>query len=762
MTNNDDSMCSELTDLGERCRRIVQTDGLCPYHSRTTRHTNVMDPLELIDWSSSVEAISAMARTQTRPGFPPTCAMHRAVDEAQTSSAGEPAQPGTAEPRARHLRAVPQPDREHGSGWVFEPPDVLGLDRQRSLHRQAMPGISEERLERSVELYRHHLSPTTVQAYQQILLPFFEYAATEGFNPLTCDPLRIKGYVLDKMMSGKLDASGNPNPDTPYSLSYFKTLLAALRCATAAKGLPDHTASINIGKTIRGYARLNGSKLPRNAKAEIRPDELVNIERTAREGCTYSTALLRAAIAVGCDPYLDLTVAELCALTFKDVTLTDAMAVIAAHRSAISAIEITERPQDPACAVAALRGLREAVRMRIRADSGGTTPTEAQLQARPVFANQNSGEPLSRKGLRLIVNKACATVSGVPPAARGKLPALNPQQRRQAIETGDDPKTIRGLAMMFHVAFCSARAGNARDFEVEHFEIEGRDIDGSRLTTPLVDKIEPDGTVIKGILGRIGTITLTDILDHDGNSLFESRLIMGVHNTFAFGTKTQPFHENWHPAQPGWAACPVRLLLKWLQIYDQILVAAHGTRLHGSHPLFTSLKHPGEPIKQLPRILGEIVKEAMLSIGVPPGEYSAHSLRKFRASYVLSSGGSMTDVMRHDGRSSEVEGLVYARLDRRNPLKADPTRGIYEHTTQQEPATMSATPAPDAPVASAPSAPDASAAAPPPPARQPAPPPESALPLKEAISLLRLTVQQLRESGLDDKAIASIAELEIT
>ena len=75
---------------------------------------------------------------------------------------------------------------------------------------------------------------------------------------------------------------------------------------------------------------------------------------------------------------------------------------------------------------------------------------------------------------------------------------------------------------------------------------------------------------------------------------------------------------------------------------------------------------------------------------------------------------------------------------------------------------MSATPAPDAPVASAPSAPDASAAAPPPPARQPAPPPESALSLKEAISLLRLTVQQLRESGLDDKAIASIAELEIT
>ena len=35
----------------------------------------------------------------------------------------------------------------------------------------------------------------------------------------------------------------------------------------------------------------------------------------------------------------------------------------------------------------------------------------------------------------------------------------------------------------------------------------------------------------------------------------------------------------------------------------------------------------------------------------------------------------MTDVMLHDARSSEAEGLVYARPDRRDPFAADLTVG---------------------------------------------------------------------------------------
>ena len=51
----------------------------------------------------------------------------------------------------------------------------------------------------------------------------------------------------------------------------------------------------------------------------------------------------------------------------------------------------------------------------------------------------------------------------------------------------------------------------------------------------------------------------------------------------------------------------------------------------------------------------------MASIGLPPNDYNAHSLRKMRASYILSQSGSMTDVMVHDGRSSGAEGVPYTR-----------------------------------------------------------------------------------------------------
>ena len=148
----------------------------------------------------------------------------------------------------------------------------------------------------------------------------------------------------------------------------------------------------------------------------------------------------------------------------------------------------------------------------------------------------------------------------------------------------------------------------------------------------------------------------------------------------------------------------------------------------------------------------------MVSIGIPLDEYSAHSLRKFRASYVLNNGGSMTDVMLHDGRSSEAEGLVYCRIDPRNPLKADPTRGIYDQTALKEHPTMSAVPAADTAASPAPEADTAGALAKP---SETAPSPSPALTLQETIEALRDTVGRLRQSGLDDQAIASIAGLNI-
>ena len=618
-------------------------------------------------------------------------------DPPVTDPAAEAAAPDAdlaAEPkRARHLRVVSEPDAPDGEsgrqGWAFEPPDTLALERERALLREAMPHASEAVIDSGVEFYSNHLSAHTVRSYEQKLRDFFEYAAANGFNPLTCEPPRIKGYVVERMNAGKPGSSkGGSGESEPYSVSYFTSFLSALRCATRAQGLPDHTARLKLSETIRGYSRSKGSALPRMAKSEIRANDLIEIERTARLGCTYPAAQLRAAIAIGCDPDLDFSVSQLCALTFKDVVVSGATATIAASRGPVGAIEIPERPGDPTCPVAALRSLREATRNHMRAQRGGSTPTDAQLRDEHLFTNKNTGAPLSRKGLKLIVGKACAGLQELAPPARGRLAPLGPRQRRQAMTAASDTTTVRDLAMIFHTAFCSARAGNVGDFSVEHVEVWGRDVDGASVTTPLVDRVERDGSVTKGILSRIAVITPTDILDENGNSLYGS-LIMGVHTIFAYGTKTQKFHENWYPAQPGWEACPVRLLLKWLKAYDQLLAADSGTRLAGWHPLFSSLKHPGEPINTLSRTLGKAVKTSMARIGRPPDAYSAHSLRKFRASHVLSQGGSMTAVMVHDGRSSEVEGIVYARPDQRDPFAADLMVGLYSGATRRSDATMS-------------------------------------------------------------------------
>ena len=801
-----DSMCSAFTDLGSRCRNIAGCDGLCSYHSRRERSANVIvDPLELVDWTRGVEVLGAVRPRADEPALAAGGEMEESMAEVETPHPAPDQPAGTtdgsvgdgsaaAQRMVRHLRAVPETGAADGEVVRRDgplEPDVLALDRRRALYREALPDVSEQKLDRYVELYRNRWAGETVRAYEQRLRGFFEYAAGNGFHPLTCTSVQVEGYILHKMDEGKPDGS-------LYSVSYFKQFLAALRRALRANGLPDDTASVEIDGLISGYIRQYGSELPRMAKVEIRANELVEIERNVRLGCTYPAALLRAAVALGCDAGLGLSVTQLRALTFEDVAFSDASAiVVVSNRGSTDAIEIAERRRDPACPVAALRSLREAARNRMRAERDGATPTDAQLRDQPVFANQRSAAALSRKGLKLIVNKACASLQGVAPASRGRLPALSPDQRRQVIAAGAGTKAARNLALIFHTAFASARVGNVADFSVEHVAIWGRDADGASITTPIVDRVEPDGTVTKGILSRIAAITDTDILDEDGNSLIKSKLILGVHNTFAYGTKTKPYHENWYVVQPGWCCCPVRLLLCWLRDYDRLL-SARGSRLAGHHPLFTNLKHVGEPIKYLSRTLGTIVKEAVASIGLPPGEYSAHSLRKFRASWVFSQGGSMTNVMVHDARSSEVEGLVYARPDRRDPFAADPTVGIFDKVAsgqdtatrkahRKPPAALPAAhteppdPADTAPPDPAYTEPDPADTEPPDPAytepdpadTEPPDPaytepverccsPQGAAPmLTTAISALRGTVEQLRRAGLDDRAITAVAGLAI-
>ena len=777
MTEEFDSMCSAPTDLGERCRRIADSDGLCSYHSRRSRSAGVMDPLDLINWDSDTEALRAMSEGADRPAPGDGCHVEASMGESEVLSptapdeAAEAAAPPDADlaaelKRARHLRVVSEPDAPDGEsgrqGWAFEPPDMLALDRERALVREAVPNASEAVIDSAVEIHRNHLSAHTVRSYEQRLRGFFEYAAANGFNPLTCEPAQVKGYITERMYAGKPGSSkGGSGESEPYSRSYFTSFVSALRCATSARGLPDHTAGLNLNKTMRGYSRLKGSELPRMAKSEIRPNDLIEIERTARLGCTYPAAQLRAAIAIGCDPGLDFSVSQLCALTFKDVVVSGATATIAASRGPVGAIEIPERPGDPACPVAALRSLREATRNHMRAQRGGSTPTDAQLHDEHLFTNKNTGAPLSRKGLRLIVGKACAGLQELAPPDRGRLAPLGPRQRRQAMTADADTTTVRDLAMIFHTAFCSARAGNVGDFNVEHVEVWGRDVDGASVTTPLVDRVERDGSVTKGILSRIAVITPTDILDENGNSLYGS-LIMGIHTTFAYGTKTQRFHANWYPAQPGWEACPVRLLLKWLKAYDQLLAADSGTRLAGWHPLFSSLKHPGEPINTLSRTLGKAVKTSMARIGRPPEAYSAHSLRKFRASHVLSQGGSMTDVMVHDGRSSEVEGIVYARRDQRDPFAADLMVGLYSGATRRSDATMSESRdhRHDRCGVTAPDTAGAAAAVQPSRGGKPSPAADSGA-LTKAVCAFRDVVEHLREAGLDDRDIAAAARLDL-
>ena len=142
----------------------------------------------------------------------------------------------------------------------------------------------------------------------------------------------------------------------------------------------------------------------------------------------------------------------------------------------------------------------------------------------------------------------------------------------------------------------------------------------------------------------------------------------------------------------------------------------------------------------------------------------------------------MTDVMVHDARSSEAEGLVYAHPDRRDPFAADLTVGIFDKVASgQDTATSKAHRKPPAalpaahtePPDPAYTEPDPADTAPPDPAYTAPDPadtepverccsPQGAAPmLTTAISALRGTVEQLRRAGLDDRAITAVAGLAI-
>ena len=603
------------------------------------------------------------------------------------------------------LRAVPDlPAGEDGAAdrpYVYEPPDVIGADRKRAEYREARPNISDEQLEMYVSLYKSHLSPATVASYEKVQDPFYKLAAETGFHPLKCPPSDIETYLLQLMTSGKQGPDGDRGSDTFYSKSYFTKFLSALKAAAAAQGLPSHAEDVDIDRLTRGYFRLYGSKLPDQAKVEVLYEQLVDIERREREGSTMRAATPRAAVALGCDPDLRLTVSELCALTFADVELSqDQARITTTYRGTSSDTVVAARPADPACPVAALRDLRSAVHRKMRADRGGKTPTEAQIGAESVFANAQTGEPLTRAGLKAVVAKACGGISGIAEPEKGKLPALTDPQRRDAMAATMDAKTARDLALVFHAAFTSGRVSEIAGFRVCDVEVIGHDSDGMNATTPLVGQVEEDGTMTTGLIDRIAVVTETDLLDSDGNSLYESRLITGVHNIYARGTKNKADHENWHPAQPGHPVCPVRLAVQWLKIYDRLMLARHGRRLAADDYLYTRLKNPGEPIVDMSHALSGIVKEWIGGLGIDPTRYSGHSLQKARDSFVLGKGGSMTECMVHSWRSSEVTGLPYSHRNPLNPLASDPTKNIYDKVADpdDEPAAAAAAADPDDPL----------------------------------------------------------------
>ena len=705
------------------------------------------------------------------------------TDNPHTSTPDRPESAATS-PEAggeqRRLRAVPDlpdsgdsadlPDSggeagRDGAGYTYEPPDVIGLDRKRAEYEAAMPGISEEMLEQFLKIYSSHLAPATVAAYESVLIHLYKHAEKVGFHPLTCLAANYEVYFLYLVVSGKIGPNGERDPDDPYSGSYFNHLKAAVKAASAAAGVKTNIDDVDIKRVLSGYKREYGSKLAENARSPIQYDQIVDIERRVREGSTRRAAMPRAAIALGCDPDLRLSVSELCGLTFADIEMCDDHARITTrYRNTAAETVVAARPGDPACPVAALKDLRSAAHRKMRADHGGKAPTESEIGSASVFANAQTGDPLSRPGLRKVVANACAALTGVPDPETGMLPALTLSQRREAMRPTTAAKTTRDLALVSHTAFTTGRVSEMARFRVCDIEILGRDSDGANATVPLVNQTEADGTTTTGIIDRIAEVTETDLLDHDGNSLYESGLIKGVHNIYAFGTKSKDSHDNRHRAQAGHPACPVRLLVMWLKEYDRIMVARHGRRLAPEDPLYTRIKIPGKPISSMSHTLSTILKDWVVELGIDPKKYSGHSLRKTRDTYILSKGGDLVEAMVHAGRTSVVSGPAYARRDPRNPLAGDPTANLYDEIAaansqnQADNKTAAGTSAVPAAEPGSPQTPE------PPNGQQPEKTEQAADDSADAtgdkIAALQSAVAALRASGLNEKAIAALAELE--
>ena len=776
-----DRTCPQVTRFGFGCRRSADSSGYCPAHNPEAATAGLIDPLEVIDWQQRARPLLAMG-SPARSGRPDRSVVSSRREVSEVNDTADRPEPISAAAvnaeqmradaeavcsRVRPLRAVPDPDPDsqdldaasHREGWDYERPDVLALHLHRRRYQATMPGLPERKVDEYVDIRAHRLSPKTIKTYEGLLEPYYRHCAALGVNPLTCDAVYLESYILHLMVEGKPDKTGTRDASRRYSSTYFRTLRAALRRAARVKGWLDPTNGMDFDDLLRGYVRRHASELPREAKDPAWIEDLVEIERRAREGSTRETARMRAIFAVGCHPELRLTYTDLLALTFADVAATQREASVACPDGRATKINLQALADDSACPVAALRNLETATRARLQASADGAPPTKAQITAQHLFSNPETGKPLTVEGLKRIISTACANIEGAIAAVRGKPPALTLQQRRAAIATNDQ-KMVRDLALLAQTAFSSARSGEIGHFNVGHLRVGGNhsgdpDKYEVEFKLPLVDYVTPDGIIVRGVLDRIAEITLNDLLDCDGNSLYDSRLIVAIHNEFVHGTKTLPHHDNWYPAQPGSPSCPVRLLFCWLKVYDRLMLKHHGRRLSCNDPLFCNLRSPGEPIKNMSRTAGQAVKSLMADLGHDPDHYAAHSLRKTRTTHVLNTGGNTLEDMKHAGRRSEAAGLPYAHRSPRNPVAADPLREVFDDVRQNESSDMhNATDPPPAPV-STDSEPAAIAQPPAPPSQEPAT--EVAAWLASA----RNSVQQMRQAGIDDPAIATLLGLHL-
>ena len=181
------------------------------------------------------------------------------------------------------------------------------------------------------------------------------------------------------MISGKLGSTGVRDPDRPYSASYFKMFLAALRHAAAAQGLPNPTGPVNIDTLTRGYNRTRGSKTaPRRQNRT--PPRTPHRDRAAQPGKAKRSGLSPCAPSSRSAATADLGLSgtELAALTFGDIASPDGdgdpMVITTQPRGNRRTVEIAANPQNPACPVAAVGQLRDAVRLRMRSERKGTPP----------------------------------------------------------------------------------------------------------------------------------------------------------------------------------------------------------------------------------------------------------------------------------------------------------------------------------------------------------------------------------------------------